>query len=108
MGENTDRELKTAPSTNNHEFCGSTLREIRERVGLTVEDVSSHTKITGGTIRAIESETFEELPNARIYVWGFVRTLASELELDPEKVAASYLPRWDRWYEDRALDFLRT
>ena len=46
-----------------------------------------------------EEERFDELPDAKIYIRGFVRCLALELGLDPERVTTSYLVRWDHWYE---------
>ncbi len=95
--------VETAPkpevkrSTGNYD--GAHLRKIRENKGLTLKDISQRTKINLKVLTALEEERYEDMPLARVYVWGFVRCLAEEIGLDMHEVAAAYVPRWERWYE---------
>lgn len=81
------------------EFSGPLLRRIRESKGMSLKLVSEHTKISSGTLAALEEERYGDMPNARVYVRGFVRCLARELGLDADQVSRSYVPRWERWSE---------
>lgn len=74
------------------EFSGPFLRKIRESQGLTLEEISARTKISLGHLRAIEEETFAQLPPI-VYARGFVRELAKVLRLDPAHVDRTYLKR---------------
>jgi ribosome-binding protein aMBF1 (putative translation factor) len=88
-----------APSQTAAEYDGPSLRRIREQRGLTLKEIADRTRINASILSAIEDERYEDVPNARVYVRGFVRSIAIELSLDPEPVTQSYLPRWDRWFE---------
>ena len=76
------------------EFDGARLRRARLRRGLELDDVARATKITPTYLRFLEDERFEDLP-ARVYVRGFVTLYAGCVGLDPEKVALSYMFRFD-------------
>jgi cytoskeleton protein RodZ len=60
---------------------GTTLREARERIGLTVEDVVNRLKFAPRQIRALEADSFEQLPEGA-FLRGFVRSYARLLQLD--------------------------
>jgi len=81
-------------------FTGELLRRYREAKGITLKAISSSTRIGVPSLRAVEEDRFEDLPNARIYVRGFVRCLAQELGLDPDQVSKSYVARWERWLDN--------
>lgn len=83
------------------DFTGEVLKTIRERKGMTLREIYDVTRIGVPSLSAVEDERYEDLPNARIYVRGFVRCIATELGLDPDKVSKSYLPRWERWHESQ-------
>lgn len=72
---------------------GEALREIRERLGLSLEDVSSCTKVTKTALRALEEENFDLLP-PWIYVKGFLRAYAGMLKLDAEEVIRTFEERY--------------
>jgi hypothetical protein len=87
-----------APRAEGAEFNGDALRRARESAGLTLKEIAERTKISALILGALEAENFAAMPNARVYVRGFVRCLARELELDPDAVSKSYVPRWEKWF----------
>ena len=72
------------------DYHGRTLKQIRERMGIGLEEVSSETRVSLKTLQAIEEETFEKLP-ALVYLKGFLRSYAQSLGLDPVRVVDGYL-----------------
>jgi hypothetical protein len=83
-------------------YSGDILRQIREHRGITLRTISNITRIGVPSLMAIEEERYEDLPNARIYVLGFVRCLAHEIGLDREIAAKSYIHRWQGWWDERS------
>lgn len=67
---------------------GKTLREARERLGLSVADVAGQTKLAMRQIEALEAEDFQHLPEMP-FVRGFVRSYAKILQLDAQPLLAS-------------------
>jgi len=90
-----------APKTSGEDFTGARLKAAREKAGLTVAEISERTKISKAVLAALEDERYEDMPNARVYVRGFVRCVARELGLDLDAVTRSYLPRWERWIAEQ-------
>src|SRR5262245_34872204 len=68
---------------------GATLRDARERHGLSLESVSVKTKIRVDQLRALEDNAFERLPSG-IFARGFIRAYAREVGLDSEQIVSSY------------------
>jgi cytoskeleton protein RodZ len=68
---------------------GELLRTTREERGYTVDQVIHETNISRSYIENLEAEFFDEFP-AEAYLIGFLRTYASYLGLDPEKVISLY------------------
>lgn len=85
------------------ELPGPYMKRLREQRGLSLTELSDRTKITKAILSALEDERYDDLPNARIYVWGFVRCFARELELDMDEMAAAYVPRWEKWVRDNNI-----
>ncbi|MEL6186568.1 MAG: helix-turn-helix transcriptional regulator, partial [Myxococcota bacterium] len=83
---------------------GAALRKARENEGMTLQELSSRTKINVAILRALEEERFEETPKARVYVRGFVGCIAEELGLDVDAVTRAYVPRWEEWFAERPPD----
>jgi len=73
---------------------GSGLRSLREKRGLSIEEVARISKIPSRYIKAIENEQFDAVP-ARVYVQGFVKNLATLYRLDPPSAARAILASWD-------------
>jgi hypothetical protein len=69
---------------------GAWLASVREARGMSLEDVSSVSKVSVTYLAALEAEGFAELP-ARVYVRGFVTAYARALNLEVEPVVSGYL-----------------
>lgn len=68
---------------------GTTLREARNRRKVGLSEVEAATRIRVRYLRAIESEEWDVLPGD-VYVRSFIRTYASYLGLDGERLADEY------------------
>lgn len=73
---------------------GAALRRARIQSGLELEEIAEITKVGIRTLRQLEDDAFDDLP-ATVYVRGFVSTYARTIGIDPARVAASYLRRFE-------------
>jgi len=78
--------MNNAPAQ--HASVGRILREAREQLGLSVNDVANRIKFAPRQIEYLEEDDFVRLPEAA-FVRGFVRSYARLLELDPVKLLSS-------------------
>ncbi|MBE9537205.1 MAG: helix-turn-helix domain-containing protein [Proteobacteria bacterium] len=84
-------------------YSGKTLKEIRVRKGIKLEDVSESTKVSKRHLINIEEENFSDLP-AKIYFKGFLGSYASCLGINEDEVLKQMLDRFDQW--ENKLKFL--
>ncbi len=68
---------------------GARLVESREQAGLSQNDVAKALLLDLSVIKALESETFDELPEPT-YVRGYIRSYARLLSLTPEDLLEIY------------------
>jgi transcriptional regulator with XRE-family HTH domain len=68
---------------------GGRLRQARECRGLSLRDAATLTKLQVPVLKAIESNDFARLP-AGMYRKAYLRTIASEVGLDADEIAAQY------------------
>jgi cytoskeletal protein RodZ len=68
---------------------GEDLARAREARGMSVEDVSSATRIRATLIRAIEADDFEPCGGA-VYARGHLRSIARAIGADPEPFVAEF------------------
>ncbi|MFH8338012.1 helix-turn-helix domain-containing protein [Streptomyces sp. AM6-12] len=68
---------------------GRALRQARIAAGLTVDDVSSATRVRLAIVHAIEADDFGPCGGA-VYARGHIRNLARAVHLDPEPLVAQY------------------
>ncbi len=68
---------------------GSTLRDARNRRKIDLSEVEDATKIRNRFLRAIENEEWDVLPG-EIYTRAFIKTYASYLGLDGERLAEDF------------------
>jgi cytoskeleton protein RodZ len=73
---------------------GATLRNARERRGLSLESLSRITRIKPGFLHAIEANAFDKVPGG-IFLRGFLRSYAGEVGLDPETVVQGYVEQFE-------------
>jgi cytoskeletal protein RodZ len=69
---------------------GEKLRKQREQRDISLEAISSSTKISMRMLRALEEEHFDQLPGG-VFNKGFVRAYARHVGLDEEETIAEYL-----------------
>jgi hypothetical protein len=81
------------------EITGDLLKQLREQRGISLKEIEDVTRVRAASLSAVEAERFDELPHVKIYVKGFVQSLARWIGVDPDQAAASYLVRWERWRE---------
>jgi flagellar biosynthesis protein FlhG len=74
------------------EVSGSSLRELRQEMGLALSDIAASSKIGVRFLEYIEDERYDRLP-ATVYLRGFLKEYARALGLDPIPVAEAYLAR---------------
>lgn len=67
--------------------AGRQLRNAREALELTPEQVASQLKLSVRQVNAIEQEAFDELPS-NLFIRGFVRNYARLLNIDAEPLLA--------------------
>jgi hypothetical protein len=68
---------------------GATLREARAQRRIDLAEVESSTKIRARLLRAIENEEWDQLPG-EFYARAFIRTYATYLGLDGDRLAEQY------------------
>jgi len=81
-------------------FDGSTLRKVRERLGVDLQDVFAVTRIQPHCLQYIENEVFDFF-RAEVYLRSFIIEYARFLSLDAEKVLSDYMPRYRSWSANR-------
>jgi cytoskeletal protein RodZ len=73
---------------------GGRLQRARERRGLSLSDAARRTKLSIDILQAIERNDFSRLPGG-MFRKAYVRTLAAEVGLDPNAIAADYCARFE-------------
>ncbi|MGH9343417.1 MAG: helix-turn-helix domain-containing protein, partial [Terriglobia bacterium] len=68
---------------------GENLRREREMRGISLQEISSTTKISVRFLESLEAEEFSKLPGG-IFIRSFIRSYANYLGLDEEQVMAEY------------------
>lgn len=73
---------------------GSHFRVARERLGLTLEDVATRTKIPRRLLADLELNDLARWPKHRIYQVGFLRAYATEVGLHAEHLVTQLVAAW--------------
>lgn len=69
---------------------GATLKEARERKGVSLRQIATATKISVAALESIERNDFSRLPGG-IFSRAFVRSYAIEVGLDPDATVQQFL-----------------
>jgi cytoskeleton protein RodZ len=83
MEQENNPEMSTAPDDKTVPSVGHLLREGRERMGFSVDDVVAKIKLAHRQIVALEENDFQALPETA-FLRGFVRSYAKLLQMDAE------------------------
>ncbi|HOO89409.1 MAG TPA: DUF4115 domain-containing protein [Syntrophales bacterium] len=75
------------------------LKAIREAKGLTLEELTSSTRVSPSNLKAIENQQFDKLPEP-IYAKAFIDTYARALDIDSNEI----LSRYDKFLVNLAPD----
>src|SRR5882757_5554300 len=76
---------------------GTILREARSRRKVELSEVEAATRIRVRYLRAIEDEEWDVLPGG-VYTRGFIRTYASFLGLDGDRLVSDYRESIEPWH----------
>jgi transcriptional regulator with XRE-family HTH domain len=82
---------------------GGRLQRAREHRGMSLRDAAARTKLPIAVLAAIERNDFASLPGG-MFRKAYVRTLAAEVGLDPDAIAAGYCARFERPIEPARHD----
>jgi len=80
------------------ESVGEFFRQVRETKGLSVDEVSSKTRIRSDYVKALEDGNFSKLPD-QVFARGFVRSYARSLGLDEEDAIQRFAKSAGTFYE---------
>lgn len=83
------------------EVTGAWLTTVREEIGYSLDDVAEKTNIRKTYLLALESENFSQLPEAAVYVRGFVRAYLQFLNVKEDPALESYMDRYRIWEINR-------
>lgn len=68
---------------------GQVLKQEREERHLSIEEVSSTTRIPRKALESLEQDRFEDLPSG-VFVRGFIKAYASAVDIDAGEVLARF------------------
>ncbi|MEM1348477.1 MAG: helix-turn-helix domain-containing protein [Myxococcota bacterium] len=80
---------QTTPPQEPEATAGHMLHEARVRLGLSLADVASVTRIPRNMLEHLERDRFEEY-SANVFVRGHLRNFAREVRLDPQKILTAF------------------
>lgn len=80
------------------ESIGEFFKQVRETKGLTVDEVSSKTRIRSDFVKALEDGNFSKLPD-QVFARGFVRSYARSRGLDEEDAIQRFAKSAGTFYE---------
>jgi flagellar biosynthesis protein FlhG len=90
----------SAETTEEESYSGSVLKQIREKMGIQLFEVSLDTKIRMELLENLEHEKFDSLPQ-EVYLKGHLTNYANYLSLKPNKVTQDYIARFRAWKEGK-------
>lgn len=85
---------------------GNTLRDARQRQGLTLQEISRATKISIHVLEAIEHNDLAAVPRG-VFIRGYLRAYARQVGLNPAQIVGEYLAQHEAPPEDEELEELR-
>ena len=74
-------------------YGGAFIKRVREHRNITIEQIHSKTKIKIAILRALETESFEELPSTT-FVRGYLGNIAKVLRIEHLPFVSEYMRRY--------------
>ena len=74
-------------------YDGRFIRTVRENRGLSLDDLATATRISINFLRAIENNSFDQLPSTT-FVKGYINTIARTLGIDDRPIVNEYMRRF--------------
>jgi cytoskeletal protein RodZ len=71
------------------ESIGRVLKQEREERRVSIEELSSTTRIPRKTLECLEEDRFDDLPSG-VFVRGFIKAYASAVDIDADEVLARF------------------
>ncbi|NOY23205.1 MAG: hypothetical protein GXO70_06825 [Acidobacteria bacterium] len=78
-------------------ITGEILFRARTEIGVELGEISRRTKVGKNYLRALEMEDFEQLPDAAVYVRGFIVAYAEYLGFAAKDIVPAYMLRYNNW-----------
>jgi DnaJ-class molecular chaperone len=75
-------------------ISGEDLKNLRESLGIELEEMFQATKISPTTLEAIEKDRIDNLP-PKVYLKSFLKSYAEALQLDARQIVEKYLRNID-------------
>jgi len=75
---------------------GEELRRLRSSSGLSLDDITSETKISRRILEALEAGRFQSLPD-RVFSRNFVRQYAGTIGCDEQRLVEAFETAWERF-----------
>lgn len=85
MMDEVEGEVPEEAGDNGYMTVGERLREAREKLGLSVEDIATQTRIPTRHLESLERSEFDKLP-APTYTLGFAKGYAAAVGLDRQEI----------------------
>lgn len=89
----SDDMAMDAPTPAAKSSPGNTLREARERKGMSLEQVAKETLLTARYLRALEADDYDTLPGTT-FVRGYLRRYAGVVALSADALVADFDAIW--------------
>lgn len=78
-------------------ITGKILYLARNEIGVALDEVSRRIKVGKNYLQALEMEDFDRLPDAAVYVRGFIAAYAEYLGFTAEDLVPGYMLRYNNW-----------
>lgn len=99
------RDSPAAPfpdeATLSGEITGKILKGMRERQGISLQEIADRTRINITYLYCIEEDNFRSLP-AEVYLRSYIYQYAQMLRWDSKRVLEGYLRAYQRWQKEKA------
>lgn len=96
----TGSQTQESPKVQQDVLSGNCLKELRQKMGLSLQEVAEQIKVRPSILKAIEEESLKDLP-PWTYVKGFLKLYARFLGLDPMEVVKAFEPLFQESLDKR-------